>query len=65
MDIFLLIFKAFIFTTVIQPDIFDVNSNGGRCHLRLINVLKNPYARFELISSCADQFNSWCSPMCV
>ena len=26
-------------------------------------VLKNPYSRFGLISSCADQFNSWCSPM--
>ena len=29
----------------------------------VINVLKNPYSRFGLISSCADQFNSWCSPM--
>ena len=28
-----------------------------------INVLKNLYSRFGLISSCADQFNSWCSPM--
>ena len=26
-------------------------------------LLKNPYSRFGLISSCADQFNSWCSPM--
>ena len=28
-----------------------------------INVLKNLYSQFGLISSCADQFNSWCSPM--
>ena len=28
-----------------------------------INVLKNPYSQFGLISSYADQFNSWCSPM--
>ena len=28
-----------------------------------LNVLKNPYSRFGLIFSCADQFNSWCSPM--
>ena len=27
------------------------------------SVLKNPYSRFGLISSYADQFNSWCSPM--
>ena len=26
-------------------------------------LLKNPYSRFGLISSCADQFNSWCCPM--
>ena len=26
-------------------------------------LLKNPYSRFGLISSCADQLNSWCSPM--
>ena len=26
-------------------------------------LLKNPYSRFGLISSFADQFNSWCSPM--
>ena len=26
-------------------------------------LLKNPYSRFGLIFSCADQFNSWCSPM--
>ena len=26
-------------------------------------LLKNPYSRFRLISSYADQFNSWCSPM--
>ena len=25
-------------------------------------MLKNPYSRFGLISSCADQFNSWCCP---
>ena len=26
-------------------------------------MLKYPYSQFGLISSCADQFNSWCSPM--
>ena len=30
---------------------------------RQTHMLKNPYSRFGLISSCADQFNSWCSPM--
>ena len=29
----------------------------------ILKLLKNPYSRFGLISSCADQFNSWCCPM--
>ena len=48
--------KAKIFTTQCQYDMIL-----GRDLLN--DLLKNPYSRFGLISSCADQFNSWCSPM--
>ena len=38
----------------------DPPAQGVQVHQEL---LKNPYSRFGLISSCADQFNSWCFPM--
>ena len=37
--------------------------HANHTNQQLVDLLKNPYSRFGFISSCADQFNSWCSPM--
>ena len=53
---------------------FKHESMGGKRHWLIVVdefsdwshsffLLKNLYSQFGLISSCADQFNSWCSPM--
>ena len=61
----------FVWSKVSIPLLFIVQSkfdfefvyeHDNGFHMLMI-LLKNPYSRFGLISSCADQFNSWCSPM--